>query len=385
MAIAAEAVSRLVGSIYAVTTDPAALPVALGELARLTGVGRASVIDAYPDGNKVFVAATGLDPSAVESYNSHYHRHDRVLPATGPAPVAFTLAAAERLWPGYEKSIFFNEWSRPNRALEIAFVSVALPGEQRSSLVLVGLSDRRQVGSEDQLAVLRLVQPHYLRMISLSERLRRAKRQEEHFFATLERLPYGVVVLDREGGVTHATATARAMLRANNALILTARGLRAQQPEVNAALAAMVLRALGRSRPAALPMAQAVRVPRWGLASPLLLHAIPLGVPGASASWEEDRAVLVLIVDPAWKRPPSQDLLKIAFDLTRTEAAVAILVADGHGLGSVADELGIRLSTVRTHLQRVFQKTGTSRQAELGRMIATVAAGLSESEAIHPA
>ncbi|WP_246687297.1 LuxR C-terminal-related transcriptional regulator [Mesorhizobium sp. B2-5-9] len=49
---------------------------------------------------------------------------------------------------------------------------------------------------------------------------------------------------------------------------------------------------------------------------------------------------------------------------------MATAVARGEGLQAVADEVGISLTTVRTHLQHVFEKTETRRQAELVRLIA---------------
>jgi DNA-binding CsgD family transcriptional regulator len=39
----------------------------------------------------------------------------------------------------------------------------------------------------------------------------------------------------------------------------------------------------------------------------------------------------------------------------------------------VADELRVTLSTARAHLQSVFEKTGTHRQAELVRMLIELA------------
>ena len=58
------------------------------------------------------------------------------------------------------------------------------------------------------------------------------------------------------------------------------------------------------------------------------------------------------------------------------EAEVAVRVLRGHGLPSVAGELRVSLSTVRTHLQRVFQKTGAHRQAELVRLLMELEASL---------
>jgi len=80
-------------------------------------------------------------------------------------------------------------------------------------------------------------------------------------------------------------------------------------------------------------------------------------------------AALVLIVDAERAAPlPSADLQKL-YDLAPTEAEVAVRVVRGHGLRYVADELRVTLSTARVHLQRVFEKTGTHRQAELVRML----------------
>jgi len=44
-------------------------------------------------------------------------------------------------------------------------------------------------------------------------------------------------------------------------------------------------------------------------------------------------------------------------------------VAGGAGLDSVASRLGLGRNTVKTHLSRVFDKTGTHRQAELARLV----------------
>jgi DNA-binding CsgD family transcriptional regulator len=64
------------------------------------------------------------------------------------------------------------------------------------------------------------------------------------------------------------------------------------------------------------------------------------------------------------------DQLRAVFGLTRTEALVAAEIFRGEGLKAAADALGIGATTARTHLQRIFGKTGTRKQAELVRIIA---------------
>jgi DNA-binding CsgD family transcriptional regulator len=62
--------------------------------------------------------------------------------------------------------------------------------------------------------------------------------------------------------------------------------------------------------------------------------------------------------------------LRALFGLTRMEALVAAEIFRGEGLQSAADALGVGATTARTHLQRIFDKTGTRKQAELVRIIA---------------
>ena len=44
-------------------------------------------------------------------------------------------------------------------------------------------------------------------------------------------------------------------------------------------------------------------------------------------------------------------------------------ILQGDGIQATAERLGISPATARTHLLEVFQKTGTSRQAELVRVL----------------
>ena len=66
------------------------------------------------------------------------------------------------------------------------------------------------------------------------------------------------------------------------------------------------------------------------------------------------------------------EVLRRIYGLTRAESQVAMRVLNGDGLAPIAEELSVSLTTVRTHLQRIFDKTGTHRQAELVRLLLTV-------------
>jgi DNA-binding CsgD family transcriptional regulator len=60
------------------------------------------------------------------------------------------------------------------------------------------------------------------------------------------------------------------------------------------------------------------------------------------------------------------------YKLTGAELRVLLALAQGLGAKDAAAMLGISEPTVRTHLQRIFSKTDTTRQADLLRLFQNV-------------
>jgi DNA-binding CsgD family transcriptional regulator len=56
------------------------------------------------------------------------------------------------------------------------------------------------------------------------------------------------------------------------------------------------------------------------------------------------------------------------YGLTRMESRVLAEIITGQGLPHVAETLQIGATTARSHLQKIFLKTGTAKQAELVRL-----------------
>jgi len=66
---------------------------------------------------------------------------------------------------------------------------------------------------------------------------------------------------------------------------------------------------------------------------------------------------------------PDLRLLAPAFDLTATEAKIAVSIAAGGGVPATARALRISPNTVHTHLRRIFRKLGVNDQAALVRVL----------------
>ena len=81
---------------------------------------------------------------------------------------------------------------------------------------------------------------------------------------------------------------------------------------------------------------------------------------------------------PQQEQPQAQ--LRTRYSLTRAEARLADLLTRGLSLSAAADRLCVSYHTVKTHLHRIYGKTGTSRQAELIALLLSTAA-LSRADA----
>jgi DNA-binding CsgD family transcriptional regulator len=108
---------------------------------------------------------------------------------------------------------------------------------------------------------------------------------------------------------------------------------------------------------------------------PLAVLVAPLHIKPRWFVYRQPRAI-VFVVDPERAPIVPEKYLQRLYNLTPAEAAVAVRILRGEGLQAVADGLRITLATVCTHRQRVFEKTGTKRQAELVRLILEGAAGI---------
>jgi len=73
----------------------------------------------------------------------------------------------------------------------------------------------------------------------------------------------------------------------------------------------------------------------------------------------------VILIDPHQRSRPAEGLLQELFGLTRTEAALASRLSCGASLRDIANTMIISYETARTHLRRIFAKTGLNDQADL--------------------
>ncbi|QWG17715.1 helix-turn-helix transcriptional regulator [Bradyrhizobium sediminis] len=102
----------------------------------------------------------------------------------------------------------------------------------------------------------------------------------------------------------------------------------------------------------------------------LVVHMIPI----RRSAHDIFAGSYVLLVATPVTMPlaPRIELMRSLFDLTPSEARVARGLAFGETLEEIASAGGVAISTVRSQLRVVLQKTGCTRQAELVALLANV-------------
>lgn len=77
----------------------------------------------------------------------------------------------------------------------------------------------------------------------------------------------------------------------------------------------------------------------------------------------------MFVSDPDRASVPKPEAIATWFGLTPSEARLAHALVLGERLEQAADTTGVTLSTARTYLKHIFQKTHTNRQSELIRLV----------------
>src|SRR5262249_50272033 len=83
-----------------------------------------------------------------------------------------------------------------------------------------------------------------------------------------------------------------------------------------------------------------------------------------------EAATAVFVRRATMESPSPPDIIADTYKLTPTELRVLTALVDIGGVPDVAAALGVAETTVKTHLARLFAKTGARRQAELVKLVA---------------
>jgi DNA-binding CsgD family transcriptional regulator len=308
--------------------------------------------------------APQCEPAYYESYCSYYHGVNPLWQRAASAP-AGTIRTDSMIMPKSElvRTEFYNDFLAPQRLGSMLNMIALVERGQQTAIATY----RQDEFDPEHIQLFRLLAPHLQRAVQLNTRLAGLEMRCEASAEALNRLEQGALLVDESVGVVFASQEAERLFAAGNGLRITEGVLCANSAADTALLHALVA---GCARHGAEAGAGgSLRLSRGPDRAPLSLQVAPLRSEAPLFSMTERPVAILFVTDPDSNTRSPIAWLQQRFGLTAAEAAFAGEIVAGAGIQAAADRLHISRSTGRTHLARIFEKTGTHRQAELVRLM----------------
>jgi len=359
-----EELLSLVGDIYDAALDDSRWTTTLAGIVDLAGGQGGGLVRIGARGEAVISHAVGVDPAYVRSYIETYEPFDPSR-AVLHAPVGQIQTIGD--WidvDEFRTTTFYNEWTRPQGLEDAANILLdkSTDGISRLSIMKAGGPVDRKM-----YRVISYITPHMQRAMHIRQKLQQQNALEATSALTLDALRAAILLLDANGHITHANASAQEIL--DEADVLRSVHGRLVTSDLNAdrmlrqALAGTVL---GERTMTGISLHLAARD-----GSHYVGHLVPLTAGRRKPFGAGYEACAVLFVSKAAiDTIVAPDLIRKLFKLTPAELRVFLSIIEVGGVPDVAKSMGVAETTIKTHLARIFTKTGTKRQADLVRLVA---------------
>jgi len=373
----AEQLSELIGEIYDAALDAALWSDVLGKAGCFVGGPVAAIFAKSPTAltGTVYYHSGDRDPSYRQLYFSKYIKLDPTTTAQYFADVEQPMAVADIMpYQEFLETRFYKEWVQPQGMVD-AVTAVLDKSVTSAALFAVFRYQSDGIVDDETRRRMRLIVPHIRRAVLIGRLIDLKSAEAASLADTLDGLSAGMCLVDAGGRIVHANAACHVILDAGDFLAAIGGRLVARDPAIDRALQELFASA----------GAGDAAIGTQGIALPLraqdgarhVAHVLPL-TSGArrltGIAYRAAAAVFVRKTALDTLSPP--EVIARTYQLTPTELRVLLAIVEVGGVPEVAVALGVAETTVKTHLGRLFVKTGAGRQADLVKIVAGFATPL---------
>ena len=367
---------ELIGEIYDAALDPGLWRDVVGRAGRFVGGPAASIFSKSPiagTGNVYY--ESGIDPYYRDLYFQEYVTLDPATTGHYFADIGEPVATADLMpYEEFLETRFYEEWAKPQGLVD--FVSAVLD-KSLTSAALFGVfrHERDGIVDDETRRRMRLIVPHIRRAVLVGRLIDLKSAEAATFADTLDGLSAGICLVDSSGRIVHANAACHVILDAGD-LFSTAGGrLVARDAESDQSLQRLFAAAGGGD----------AAIGTQGIALPLtapdgtryVAHVLPLTSGARRLTGVAYTAIAAVFIRKTILETPSPpEVIARTYKLTPTELRVLLAIVEVGGVPEVAGALGVAETTIKTHLGRLFVKTGAARQADLVKIVAGYASPL---------
>jgi DNA-binding CsgD family transcriptional regulator/PAS domain-containing protein len=268
---------------------------------------------------------------------------------------------------------FFNDFLKPQDIHAALMIRLARRGVEIATLN-IGRPQRRGQFARPDLEVAERFHPHLIRAFDLGNRLAATRGLGDALGRVLDASPHGLFVLADDGRVLHVNRAGEALAAEPGGLCVTAGRLGAANASDGRRLQGLIAVAGSPDSERRTGGSMALATPTRRL--PLSLTIAPIRSE-RFAPFRSGHTILVCVTDLEAGVSLPEQRLRDLFSLTPAETRVAVALFEGSNPREAAAAFDISPNTVRVHLARIFDKTGTRRQSELvSLMTRTIGVGM---------
>jgi DNA-binding CsgD family transcriptional regulator/PAS domain-containing protein len=366
-----EKFSDLIGAVYDCVIAPERWTAVLDEICAEFGFATGALSVASLTNMKAVVNAVSGSDLAQMAQNGVGYGPD-IIELWGGAeriqqyPLGEPIVQSQAVRPDVISSNrYYREWALPKGLFDAVAVGLV---RDRTMVGNAIFSQHESAGRIDDAQVdgLRLLAPHIRRAVTISNLFDMKTVEANTFAATVEALTVGVVLADEDSNIVHTNAAAAAMLAAGDPIVTRHGRIAVQSAATTAALQSAVAQA-AKDEATLGQKGIGIPIPRQG-DKPLVIHVLPLRRSHTRSGLIQSAAAAVFVTSASGPPRLPHDALNQLYDLTPAEIRIFELICEGHTRDAISALLGVSVSTVKSHLIHVFEKTGCRRQVDLVRL-----------------
>lgn len=366
------ALETAIGQIYAAATGHASWAGALIGAAELCGFENAALVMVNPAIGLAEVHTPRADPAVVAAYGTTWWAKDPTIDPNRSAAIGAITSLDTMGRDAFLRSEFHNDfWRHSGLGVERMTANLLGDGTAFASVVMQA-SARNDVIEGDQAARFARLVPHLVQSAAIMSRLARLQMANAAQSAVIARKADFALVVDGALRPCDSAPHDDAILRAPEPFVRRGRALGLRAPRLNARLADLVAGCSGAGPLGGTGLrGGSLAIPDEDGAARHVIDVVPWGGDPATdpVGLGPRPAAMLIVTDRQARFAQVEDRLRTLYALTAAELRVALALVQGGGRSGVAERLGISETTARSHLSRLFDKTGTTRQAELVALI----------------
>jgi DNA-binding CsgD family transcriptional regulator/PAS domain-containing protein len=295
----------------------------------------------------------GTDPVFTQNFAKTYATLSPFVIATAISPEGKAVNPINLIGrEDYERGRFYKEWSAPQRYHDYVG-SILLRQPDAIYTIAFGRTTDRPLFSKTDMEILEFMTPHVTRALQFSERLNTFETERAELLSTLDSLATPIFLLDRNLRIRQINSAALSLVESDQGVVNRNGTLSFTDSAVEQEFKSLRTIETGHAV-----------ILKGKLKDELQVQMLARNIDGPSHAANAER-ILVVIDRPTPSMAPLAENICERFGITIAELRVLLLLVDGKTTETIATDLGLARSTVKTHIAHLLQKTGTHSQVEL--------------------